>query len=159
MAILTFWLACYETLPSVTYNTDTCNLWTCRETWPFYWLTQLTNSHLWFSFCPLSFSWSRKWLLVSVDLGLVLKVSESFFCFEPVFISVIAVKGHQDHGNSYKRKHLAGIRLQFRVLIHYHHGRKHSSTQADMGWRSSWEFYIRIHRQQEEHETGPGLSI
>ena len=43
-----------------------------------------------------------------------------------------AVKRHHDHGNSYKRKRLAGTGLQFRGLVHYHHGRKHSGTQADM---------------------------
>lgn len=42
-------------------------------------LAELTHSHVWFSFCHLSSSSMRKWLLISVDLGLVLEVSESFF--------------------------------------------------------------------------------
>jgi hypothetical protein len=37
-----------------------------------------------------------------------------------------------NHGNSYKGKHLTGVGLQFRVLAHYHRGRKHGGMQADM---------------------------
>jgi hypothetical protein len=44
----------------------------------------------------------------------------------------IAVKRHHEHGNSYKGKHLIGAGLQFRGLVHYHHGRKHGSIQSDM---------------------------
>jgi hypothetical protein len=35
-------------------------------------------------------------------------------------------------GNSYKEKQLSGAGLQFRGLVHYHHGRKHGTVQADM---------------------------
>jgi hypothetical protein len=35
------------------------------------------------------------------------------------------------HSNSYKRKHLIGAGLQFRVLFYYHHGRKHNGMQTD----------------------------
>ena len=42
------------------------------------------------------------------------------------------MKKHHDHGNSYKGKHLIGAGLQFRDLVHYHHGGKHGSMQADM---------------------------
>ena len=31
-----------------------------------------------------------------------------------------------------RRKHLIGAGLQFRGLVHYHHGRKHGGTQAGM---------------------------
>jgi hypothetical protein len=34
--------------------------------------------------------------------------------------------------NSYKGQHLIGAGLQFRGSVHYHHGRKHGSVQADM---------------------------
>jgi hypothetical protein len=45
----------------------------------------------------------------------------------------IAMKRYHDHGNSYNEKHLiGGGRLYFRCVVHYHHGRKHSGTQADM---------------------------
>jgi hypothetical protein len=44
----------------------------------------------------------------------------------------IAVKRHHDHCSSYKEKHLIGVGLQFRNLIHCHNGRKHGSMQADM---------------------------
>ena len=44
----------------------------------------------------------------------------------------IAVKRCHDHSNSYKGKHLTGAGLQFRGLVHCHHGRKHGGTQADM---------------------------
>ena len=46
--------------------------------------------------------------------------------------SSIAVKRYHDHGNSYKEKHLIGAVLQFRGSVHYHHGGKHGSMQADM---------------------------
>ena len=39
----------------------------------------------------------------------------------------ITVKGHHDHGNRYKGKHLTGAGLQFRSLVHYCHGGKHGS--------------------------------
>ena len=35
---------------------------------------------------------------------------------------------HHGHSNSYKENHLTGADLQFRGLVHYHHG----SIQADM---------------------------
>ena len=44
----------------------------------------------------------------------------------------MAVKGHHDHGNSYKGQHFIGAGLQFRGLIHYHHGGKHGSVQANI---------------------------
>jgi hypothetical protein len=42
------------------------------------------------------------------------------------------VKRHHDQSNSYKEKHLIGAGIQFRGLVHYHHGGKHGSMQADM---------------------------
>jgi hypothetical protein len=42
-----------------------------------------------------------------------------------------AVKRPHDQGNSYKNLSL-GLAYSFRDSIHYHHGRKHGSTQADM---------------------------
>jgi hypothetical protein len=41
----------------------------------------------------------------------------------------IAVKRHHDHSNFYKEKHLIGAGLQFRALVHCHHGRKHGSRE------------------------------
>jgi hypothetical protein len=43
----------------------------------------------------------------------------------------IVVKRHHDQDNSYKGKHLIGA-YYFRGLLHYRHGRKHGSMQADM---------------------------
>ena len=43
----------------------------------------------------------------------------------------VAVKRHHDPNNSYKGKHLIKAGLKFRGLVHYHHGRKHGSMQAD----------------------------
>ena len=37
------------------------------------------------------------------------------------------MKRHHDQGNSYKGKHLLGVDLQFKGLVHYHLG----SVQAD----------------------------
>jgi hypothetical protein len=42
------------------------------------------------------------------------------------------VKRHQDHGNSYKGKHLTETWFSFRSFIYYHHGRKHGGIKADM---------------------------
>lgn len=49
------------------------------------------------------------------------------YCLRILF----AVKRHHGNGNSYKG-HLIGVGLQFRGLIHYLHGGKHDSVQADM---------------------------
>ena len=46
--------------------------------------------------------------------------------------SFIAVKGHHDQCNSYKGKHLIRLAYSFRGSVHYHHGGKHGSIQADM---------------------------
>lgn len=43
----------------------------------------------------------------------------------------VAVEKHHDN-NSYKGEHLIGDALQFRTLIHCHHGGKHSSLKEDM---------------------------
>ena len=43
----------------------------------------------------------------------------------------IAVNRHHDQGNSYKEQHLIGAAYTFRGSVHYHHGRKHGSVQAD----------------------------
>jgi hypothetical protein len=49
----------------------------------------------------------------------------------------IAVKSHRDHDNSYKGKHLIGAGLQFRGLVHCHHGWEHGGVLADMVLESS----------------------
>ena len=54
-----------------------------------------------------------------------------FYTCKQVIVLVrisIAVKRHQDHGNSYKGQHSIGPGLQFRGLVHYLHG----SVKADM---------------------------
>lgn len=43
--------------------------------------------------------------------------------------------------------------LKFRGLVHCHHVGKHDSSQTDMVLENSWEFYIRISRQQKEKVT------
>jgi hypothetical protein len=50
-------------------------------------------------------------------------------------------------------KHLIGAALQFRGLVHYHHGRKHGGMQADMVLEKELEFYIWISEQQEKIVT------
>ena len=47
----------------------------------------------------------------------------------------IAVKKQHDQGNSYKGQYFIGAGLQFSDLVHYHHGGKHGSVQADMALR------------------------
>jgi hypothetical protein len=45
-------------------------------------------------------------------------------------LGFIVVNTHHDQGN--KRNHFTGAGLQFRSLVHYHHGRKNSSIQVDV---------------------------
>jgi hypothetical protein len=50
-----------------------------------------------------------------------------------VFVWVsIAGHRHHDQGNSYKGRPLIWPGLQFQRLVHYHHGDKPGSIQADM---------------------------
>ena len=42
------------------------------------------------------------------------------------------MKRHYGQGGSYRGKHLIGLAESFRGLLHYHHGRKPGSMQADM---------------------------
>jgi hypothetical protein len=42
------------------------------------------------------------------------------------------MKRHHDHSKSCKGKHVIGAGLQFRGLVHYHHGVKHRIVQANM---------------------------
>ena len=44
----------------------------------------------------------------------------------------IEVKIHHDRSNSSKGKHVIRAVLQFRGLVHYHHGGKHGGMQVDM---------------------------
>ena len=42
------------------------------------------------------------------------------------------MKGHHDHGNSYKGKLSLGLAYSLRGSARYHHGGKHGSMQADL---------------------------
>ena len=42
------------------------------------------------------------------------------------------MKRHRGYSNSYKGWHLIGAGVQFRGLVHCHHGGKHGGMQADM---------------------------
>jgi hypothetical protein len=50
-------------------------------------------------------------------------------------ISII-VKRHCDQSNFYKGQYLIGAGLHFRGSVHYHHGLKHGSIQADIAVKS-----------------------
>jgi hypothetical protein len=43
----------------------------------------------------------------------------------------VAVKRYHDHNNSYIGKHLVGAGLEFRGLVHFHHGCKHGDRRHD----------------------------
>jgi hypothetical protein len=47
------------------------------------------------------------------------------------YLGFIDLKRHHDQGNSCNGEYLIGADLQFRGSVHYHHGRKHGSIQAD----------------------------
>ena len=56
----------------------------------------------------------------------------------PLIRISINVKSHHDHGKSHKGKHPIGAGLQFRELVHYHHGGMYGGTRADMAaWSST----------------------
>jgi hypothetical protein len=42
------------------------------------------------------------------------------------------MKRHHDNSNSYKEKHLIGVGLQIKGLVHYLHDGKHGSIQTGM---------------------------
>ena len=68
----------------------------------------------------------------------VARFSEAVFCNDFDSDSAchsqafIAVKRHHVHVYSYKGKDFTGVDLQFGGLVHYYHGRKQDSKQADM---------------------------
>ena len=65
-------------------------------------------------------------------------LSNSVFLHHRLSEASVAVKGHSDHDNSYKGKHLIGSGLQFKGLVHYCHGRKHGRRSAgEMAQRSA----------------------
>ena len=70
------------------------------------------------------------------------------------------MKRHQEHSNSYKGKHLilAGLQVQ-KSTVHYHHGRKHGSIQADMVPEELRVLHLNQQAVGRESDTGPGLSI
>jgi hypothetical protein len=56
-------------------------------------------------------------------------------CLIPTFVLIrvsLSVKRHHNHDNSHKGKYLIEAVLQFRSLVHCHHGRKNGGTQADV---------------------------
>lgn len=70
------------------------------------------------------------------------------------------MKRHHDHSSSYKGKKLIGVSLQFRDVVHFHHGWEHGDIQGDLVLeRELRAFYIQICRQQEEKDPGPGSSF
>jgi hypothetical protein len=60
-------------------------------------------------------------------------VTHSGFCVLRYCLKVsISVKRYRDLVNSYKGKYFIRPGLQLKVLVHYGHGRKHGSVQADL---------------------------
>ena len=97
-------------------------------------------SHRRFHAATFSAKWDTRWL-ASFNIELNLSqlqfnkrfASQSAKCFEYCLSwGFIAVKRCHDHGNCYKGKHLIGSGLQSQRFSLYHHGRKHSSVQAEM---------------------------
>jgi hypothetical protein len=56
-----------------------------------------------------------------------------------------SIGGPVFQGNSYEGKHLMGLAYSFRGSVHYHHGWKHGSMQADLVLEEL-EFYILLCR-------------
>ena len=65
----------------------------------------------------------------------------------------MAGKRYHDPSSSYKGQHLSGSGFRGLVQGTWQHTGRH-----EKGLRS-WEFHIRIHRQQEERATGPALDF
>jgi hypothetical protein len=69
------------------------------------------------------------------------------------------VKRNGDPSNSHKGKHLIGAGLQFRGSVHYHHGEKHGSMQADVLEKELRVLYQDLQAAGRESDTGPGLNF
>ena len=71
----------------------------------------------------------------------------------------VAVKRHHGHDDSksYKRKHLIRAGLQFRGLVHHHHGGKHDSMQADMVLEKELKL-LNLDQQAEGRREPPDLA-
>ena len=66
---------------------------------------------------------------VSILLRLGVCSPAHFFCLS---LGFIAGNRHHDQSNSYKNNIPLGLAYRFRSSVHYRHGRKHGSMQADM---------------------------
>lgn len=60
-----------------------------------------------------------------------------------------AVKRRHDHRNSYKGRHLIEAALQFRGLVHCHHGMDNGRMQTDMVLWEVAESSVWILKQQK----------
>ena len=83
------------------------------------------------------------WQFLASHFLLCFSLSSMVYYSVIVWVS-ITVKRHHNHGNIYKEKTLNGVVLQFKVLDHFHHGRKHSSVQADMMLKELWHLHLDL---------------
>lgn len=86
------------------------------------------------------------WVIVPWNIPFVHIILNYAYC--PSWI-VIAVERHHDHGSCHKGKYLIRAGLQFPrfSLLNV------MSCWQTRCWRRSWEFYVLIHRQQQETVT------
>ena len=71
------------------------------------------------------------------------------------------MKRQHDHSNSYRGKNPLGLAYSFRGLVHYHHGRKHGSIQADMVLEEPRILHLdpKAPRRRLSFHTGQSLNI
>lgn len=70
------------------------------------------------------------------------------------------MKRHHDHSHPYKEKHLIGVGLSLRDVVHHHHGRKHDGTQTDLLLET--EVKVLCYDPwvtERESDTRPGLNF
>ena len=73
----------------------------------------------------------------------------------PAVLGFLLLWRHHDHGNSYKGKHLFGAGLQFqrfRLLSSWWEAWQQAGRQTETVLKSSEEFCIQVHMQQEERD-------
>lgn len=70
----------------------------------------------------------------------------------------ISVRRYHDHIIFYKRQFYLELTYTSIGLIHYHCGWSTVSCRQTF-WRSSWQFYIQIYRQQKTRATKPILGF
>ena len=98
------------------------------------------------------FSWEHQLrALLEQSSGLPNSILRNTICLS--YRVSIVVKRHQDRSNSHKGKHLIGAGLQYRGLVHYHHGGAWQCA-GRCGAGEKVEIPIAFRPQEVDYDTG-----